>query len=377
MNLMTIVVLSACILLTLIQLGSLLLVRWRLHQPLRQSTTALPFITLARPVCGLDCFDEATLRSSFVQNYPHYEILFCVASPRDPIIPVIKRLMVEFPQQQAQLLIGDMHATTNPKINNLMKATQHSQAEWLVMADSNLLLPPDYLRVLLASATDKTALVSSPAIGIMAENLWGAVEAAMLNTHQARWQFNSDVIGKGFAQGKTLCWRREVLEQHGGLIALGAELAEDVASTKMARNAGLQVTLPPRPFCQPIGRRSFTAVWQRQLRWARIRRFGFFWLFIPEILLGALPALLGSLWLVQQEVIPALVPVMLMALWYGAEWALAYSAGWPHRARDVLAMMIRDLLLPALWLWCWAGRSFTWRGNVLSSALNAPQMNEE
>lgn len=367
MTLTTSVVTAVCGTLIAVQLGSLWLALWRLRQPLNTPPSPLPFITLARPLCGNDRFEAQTLRSSFLQDYPHYEILFCVASRFDPVIPLVEKLMAEYPHQPAQLLIGDERATRNPKINNLEKAWQRSHADWLAMADSNLLLPPDYLRSLIASAGSQTGLVSSPAIGIWPENLWGAVEAAMLNTHQARWQYLSDVIGKGFAQGKTLFWRREVLAGGGGPAALGGELAEDVAATKLVRRAGKRVSLPPRPFGQPIGRRDFSAVWSRQLRWARIRRFGFFWLFLPELLLGAVPPVACAVWLVAQGAIAWPLLPLLIALWYGVEWALAKAVNWPHGLRDVLAMAIRDALLPLLWLWCWAGRSFIWRGNFLSA----------
>lgn len=369
MTLIAIFAVIICGALSVIQFGSLALALWRLRRPVnkKQAGGAYPFITLARPLCGQDSFEEETMRSSFQQDYPAYEILFCVASANDPVIPLAEKVIASYPQQPARLLIGEDRISGNPKINNLNKAWQATRAQWVVMADSNLLLPADYLRSLMDTFDDQTGLVSSPAVGIRPQNLWGAVEAAMFNTHQARWQFLSDFAGMGFAQGKTLFWRRDVLENGGGLAALGAELAEDVASTKLVRNAGLKVRLPPRPFPLPIGRRSLSAVWSRQLRWARIRRFGFLWLFIPEILLGSLPPLAAAAYLAATGVFPWAIPPVLMVMWYAAEWGLAKAVDWPHRPQDILAMVIRDILFPALWLWCWTGRSFVWRGNTLDA----------
>src|SRR4029077_5784721 len=82
-----------------------------------------------------------------------------------------------------------------------------------------------------------------------------------------------------FAQGKTMLWRREDLERAGGIEALGKEVAEDAAATKIVRGAGLKVRLVDRPLAQPLGRRSASEVWHRQLRWARLRRGGFFFFF--------------------------------------------------------------------------------------------------
>ena len=46
--------------------------------------------------------------------------------------------------------------------------------------------------------------------------------------------------GFGFAQGKTMLWRRADLERAGGIAALAREVAEDAAATKVVRDAGLQ-----------------------------------------------------------------------------------------------------------------------------------------
>ena len=87
-----------------------------------------------------------------------------------------------------------------------------------------------------------------------------------------RWQYVADALGIGFAQGKTMLWRRDILENRGGIRALGSELAEDAAATKVIRSRGLRVRLVDTPFEQPLGRRSLREVWSRQVRWARLRR---------------------------------------------------------------------------------------------------------
>lgn len=369
MTLLAIIAGIASCTLLIVQLGSLYVAFRRLNSPIHSSILKkTPHITLIRPLCGLDNFAEELLLSCFKQDYPCYDILFCVASAQDPVIPYVNHLIDCHPERSAKLLIGNDLITKNPKLNNMEKAWQSTSAQWIAMADSNLLLPPDYLRSLILSFDEQdTGLVSSPAIGIRPANLWGAVEAALLNTHQARWQFLSDAIGLGFAQGKTLFWHRDVLDRRGGLSALGHELAEDVASTKLVRDAGLKVHLTPRPFAQPIGERTLRAVWDRQLRWARIRRLGFFWLFIPEILLGSVPVMASLMYLAHLQMIPWILPPAVFILWYGAEWMVAKLLHWPHSARDVCAMIIRDMLLPLLWLWCWAGRSFVWHGNAMNS----------
>lgn len=326
----------------------------------------LPFISLVRPVCGLDTFDAETLGSSFAQEYPRYEVIFCAPSDRDPAVPLVREMIAANPHVEAELLCGETAISGNPKLNNLHKGYAAARGEWLAMTDSNLLLPPEYLRTLVDTWRGNTGLVSSPPAGIRPGNFWGALECAFLNTSQGRWQLAADSLGMGFAQGKTLFWHRKVLEAGGGLPALGRNLAEDVAATKLVRNQGRHVRLTPRLFAQPIGTRNARAVWDRQLRWSRVRRDGFPLIFSAEILQGPLVPVAALAGLAALGVVPALLILPLLLAWYGAEYALARIAGWPASARDIGAMILRDVLLPPLWLATWAGRGITWRGTEMA-----------
>jgi ceramide glucosyltransferase len=335
--------------------------------PDRADIRDTPAITLLRPVCGLENNLDETLRSTFALEARDYEILFCAARADDPAAPLIERLIAAYPGVTARILVGDDRPTGNPKLDNLLKGWAAARHDWIVMADSNLLLPPDYLRQLVALWTPGTGLVSSPATGAAPEGMAARIEAAFLNGYQARWQLFADEISQGYAQGKTLFWRRDILDAAGGPAALGRELAEDVAATKLVRSQGLKVRVARAAFAQPLGRRSFPEIWRRQVRWARVRRVGFPALYVGEILSGAfLPTLLVA-GLASAGVLSWVALPALLAVWYGLELALASRAGWPARPRDLFAALLRDLMIPAVWVAGWAGSGFTWRGTVLSA----------
>ncbi|MEO8243619.1 MAG: ceramide glucosyltransferase [bacterium] len=325
-----------------------------------------PGITVIRPFCGLENLLEATLTTTFLADYPTFELLFCVASESDPAIPLVRRLIAAHPNVNARLLIGDDKISGNPKLNNCVKGWRAAKFDYILLSDSNVLLPPDYLTRLVAQWTPGTGLVTSPPIGTQPDGFWAHLECAFLNSFQARWQLASARIGNGFAQGKMLFWQRDVLENAGGIAVLGREMAEDVASTKVVRAAGLHVRLPGRFFAQPIGRRSYGAVWTRQVRWARVRRLGFLIYFLPEFLAGAAFPLLATLILVANGLTPWAIPALLV-LWYGAEYLLARTGDWPRSPADLVAWILRDALLPALWVASWASSSFEWRGNVMTT----------
>jgi ceramide glucosyltransferase len=326
-------------------------------------------VTVIRPVCGIDNHAEDTLRSTFELDYPHYEILFCVAQSKDPVVGLLHRLIAAHPHVSAKLLTGDDSVSDNPKLNNVVKGWRHAAFDWVVIADSNVLMPRDYIQRLLAAFTPGTGLVCSPPVGCSPEGVWAELECSFLNSYQARWQYAADGLGLGFAQGKTMLWRREILEAGGGIRALGAEIAEDAAATKLVRRLGLRVRLVDAPFGQPLGARTAAEIWRRQLRWARLRRATFKGFFIPEILVGAVGPLIAAALVAAATGVSVLGVVLALALaWYGGEVVLARAAGWPLSLRAPLIFLWRDLLLPALWVHAWSGSSFVWRGTHMHLA---------
>ena len=331
-----------------------------------------PEVVILRPICGLDTYDHVTLRSTFELDYPHVELIFCCDQPNDPAVPVVRLLMAEYPLVRAKLLIGRDPVTSNPKLNNLIKGWPHVRAEWVIMADCNVLMPSDYVQRLLSAWRPRTGIVCSPPIGHLPTGFWAELECAFLNTYQARWQYAADTVGCGFAQGKTMTWRRRDLEAAGGLLALGVEVAEDAAATKLVRGLQLKAQLVDAPFRQPLGRRTARQVWERQARWSRLRRMTFPGFFLPEVLSSSLFPLTAGVVVADALDFSALAAVaVLAALWYGCEALLALRAGWHLTLLSPMAWVTRDLMLPVLWAQGWLIDSFSWRGNEVSSDSHA------
>jgi ceramide glucosyltransferase len=332
----------------------------------KQATRAplgAPGISVVRPICGIENHGEDTLRSAFRLDYPRYEIIFCAASANDAAVPLVRRLIAAHPHVPARLLIGNEAISDNPKLNNVCKGWRAAQYDWIVMADSNVLMPRDYVQRLLATWRADTGLVASPPVGSRPDGFWAELECAFLNTYQARWQYTSDTIGLGFAQGKSMLYRRRLIESVGGIAALAAEPAEDAATTKIVRDAGLRVRLVDAPFEQPLGYRAARDVWARQVRWARLRQASFRRYYALEIFGSAGVPLIAAAYVAAAAGLPLASVVVVAAIWYGAEAALAYAAGWQLDARGPLAWMLRDLLLLWLWIDGWFGTAVVWRGH--------------
>ena len=327
-----------------------------------------PPVTIIRPLCRINNYERETLASTFALDYPDYEIIFCLEHGDDPVAGIVYSLIEKFPHIPAQLLIGEDRRTANPKLNNCLKGWDAASHCWTIMADSNVLMPRDYIQQLMGRWREDTGLVCSMPIGARPGNFWAELECAFLNTFQARWQYVGEALGHGFAQGKTMLMRRDIVEQGGGLLkALGAEIAEDAAFTKLVRGAGLRVHLVDSPFEQPLGNRTCKEVWSRQARWSMLRRSTFPLMFIPELFTGAFfPMVAGIYAAWQDDVNVAVVGAALGAVWFGSEAILARAAGWHFSTRMLLACAMRDFLLPALWVEAWLRKDFVWRGNAMN-----------
>jgi len=366
-----------CVALTLLNLVSMA-IAFRQARPHREPLPPpcpAPPVSLVRPVCGLDNFVEETLGSGFSLDYPDYEIIFCAARASDPVIPLVERLRAAHPQIASRLIIGDEKVSANPKLNNCVRGWDDARHDWIILADANVLMPRDYIQRLLAPWTPRTGLVCSMPQGSHPTNLWAEFECAFLNTFQARWQYCSEGIGSGFAQGKNMLWRRDVLEAGGGIRALGAEIAEDAASTKLVHRQGLDVHLVASPFEQPLGRRALRDVWLRQVRWARMRRKTFPLHYAPEIFAGAALPMIAATYasfLLDVNIAAALATVII--LWYLPEALFARAERWYFSWRLPFLFLLRDLMLPIVYIDAWLVDDFVWRGNAMTMREDEPSV---
>ncbi|MCO5147733.1 MAG: ceramide glucosyltransferase, partial [Aquamicrobium sp.] len=167
------------------------------------------------------------------------------------------------------------------------------------------------------------------------------------------------------------------LDAQGGIEALAADIAEDAAATKLVHRLGLKVHLVSSPFAQPLGRRSLGEIWARQARWARLRRVTFPAFFAPEILLGALPPLV--LVLAAAAIggisLPATAAFVLAAA-YLPELLLARTKNWRLSAYVLPALLVRDLVMPVVWLRSWMVGRFEWRGNPMTAGTRISELGE-
>jgi ceramide glucosyltransferase len=365
---MIIALTAAAAFLVFINLLSIIIAGWRMARSGKPAPLVRkrPPVSIVVPARGIEPFAAETLASAFALDWPDYELIFCVAHPRDPVIAGIRRAMAANPGIPARILTGDDRISANPKLNNCVKGWTAARHDWVILADSNVLMPKDYVAHLMAGWHKNTGLVCSTPLGTRPDGFWAEVECMFLNTQQARWQYAGEAIGFGFAQGKSMLWFKPLLDGNGGIEALAAEIAEDAAATKLVNRLGYKVHLVSSPFDQPLGRRTRHDVWSRQARWSRLRRVTFPMFFAPEVLLGALPPLVFAVAaaVLAGVNVPAVSAVVVAAI-YLPELALGLAKGWRVSLISLPAILVRDIMLPLVWIRSWGNGAFVWRGNTM------------
>ena len=102
-------------------------------------TTFLPSVSILRPLKGMDANLETNLASSFLQDYPNYEIVFSLETSKDPAYQLVLKLMKRYPDVKCSIVLGMLllilkirlglvDVGMNPKVNNLVKAFGQSQS---------------------------------------------------------------------------------------------------------------------------------------------------------------------------------------------------------------------------------------------------------
>ena len=234
-------------------------------------TTQTPRISVLKPLYGAEPGLYEALASFCDQDYPDFEIVFCLHDESDAAAPIVARLAREFTQVPIRVAYGENARIVNPKIANLAKPGAEPRGEIVVLADSDIWTGRDYLRAIAASfAGERTGAVTCLYGGVPNETF-----AARLGAMRSEEEFSPSVLVAAalakveFCLGATMAVRSGVLERIGGLEALGADLADDYNLGKLVADLGLDVVLSRYVVRTTIAEGTLSALWHREVRWAR------------------------------------------------------------------------------------------------------------
>lgn len=325
--------------------------------------TAFPPISILKPVYGSDPGFYAAIRSHATQDYPHFEILFSVATPDDPAIPEIQRLMAEFPERRIRLLERET-VSPNRKVGALIDLAKAAQFDVLLVNDGDILAPPKYLRTIMGG-------LEQPGVGLVtalyrgrAEHVPGMMEALGVATDFAPSALVAPLVGVAeFAMGSTLLLRRADLAALGGFEILADKIADDYQLGLEVSKLGKRIHLSTAVVETNLGAKTWVAAYRHQLRWARTIRvsrggvMGYLGMPVTFATVWALIALATGNWGMAFLLIAMRINVAVVAGLVGLE------------DKNVLWLMglvpLRDLWGAAIWVNGLWGSTVEWGGRTL------------
>ncbi len=247
----------------------------------------------------------------------------------------------------------------------MLSAAHH---EYLIVNDSDIRVPQDYLRRVTAPLADsQIGMVTCLYRGVASATLGSRLEALGIATDFCPSVLAARQLEKGirFGLGSTLAFRRTELEKIGGFNAIVNHLADDYELGNRIAALGLKIILSEvvvETFLPAYRIKDFLS---HQLRWARgvrdARRGGYFGLAFTFGILWALLAVAASAG-------AALWSWGTLALILLLRFAVAWLVGWKIlKDRQVLnhawLIPLRDLIAVAVWLVSLGGHTVTWRGD--------------
>jgi ceramide glucosyltransferase len=377
--------------------------RFPLHQRTADQSFA-PAVTLLKPLKGCDEHTEACLRSWLAQEYRgEIQILFAVADASDPACALIKKLLSEFPQRDAQLIVCPERLGANAKVSKLAQLESHVKHEIIIVSDADVCVPAD----LLTNVVAPLAPSLSPSDGerVAEGRVTGAAQQVGLvncfyqlanpTTLAMRWEaiainadFWSQVLQSqslkplDFALGAVMVTRRTQLAEISGFRSLADCLADDYQLGHRIAKRGHRIEL-----CQVVvecwsSPMNWGAVWRHQLRWARTIRvcqpLPYFFSILSNATLWPLLWLLvtnphgfvlthsvsGNVSVADVDVSLPLVVALMFLLARVVTASLLYyqmtrkGIGWAAP----LLVPFKDLVQVAIWAGAFVGNRVEWRG---------------
>jgi ceramide glucosyltransferase len=233
-----------------------------------------PPISLLKPVRGVDFASYENFSSFCRQNYETYEILFCVNEMSDPAVPVIQKVMADFPQRSIRILSGATQFGTNRKVNNLALMTKEAKYDFLVQTDGDVRVGPGYLKELIAPFEDSSVgVVSCFYRGIAQPNLTAELEAVGAAGDFFAGALVADWLeGVTFALGASVATTKSWLVKIGGYEGFADFLADDYEIGNRVYKAGGKVLLSREAVWTIYPALRFRDFWEHQVRWARTVR---------------------------------------------------------------------------------------------------------
>jgi len=245
---------------------AMLAVRHFARAPLLPPAAPEP-VTLLKPLHGLEPRLRENLASFLDQNWPaSIQVVAGAGRADDPALAVARDLSGDI-----VIAVDSPPLGGNAKIANLRNMMPSVAHDLLILSDSDMAVPHDYVaRVVAALEQPAVGAVTCVYRGRGDAGGWSRFAAAAIS-----YQFAPSVVvsyalrTEQACMGSTIALRRATLLRIGGFEAFADSLADDYAIGMAVRGLGLKVVPVPRMvLTHGCAEQSFTSVWRHELRWA-------------------------------------------------------------------------------------------------------------
>jgi ceramide glucosyltransferase len=367
MNTLTSILLASASLGVALYLGAfvstILHVRSRKRQ---QLLTALPAISLLKPIKGLEEQLEKCLRSLYEQEYPgEREVVFSSATRDDPALSVARKVAAAFPHVPTRFVRSDDTWGFNPKVSNLQGALVAARHDLVLQTDANVWAEPGYLQKIVSEfISERASLLSSLVTGSGEMSAGAAMENIQLGAFTAPGCCMALKLGgMPCVIGKSMLLRKSELRELGGLAIVKDSLAEDFLLGKHYMAAGKKVVLSATPIRNVNANITIERHVARHARWLKMRAVLHAPAFIAELFVNPV-ALLMFGWIasgLDSRLGIAMLSLALVKM-LGDGMLIRMVRGNPMPWRYLWLAPVKDLLMIGTWAYSSFSRSIDWRG---------------
>ena len=270
-----------------------------------------PAVTIFKPICGIEQDMDENLRSFCEQDYPEYQVIFGLHGNDDDAIPVIQKIIEDYPQLDLEMIIDTRLHGSNHKVSNLINMFPAAKHEILIVSDSDMRVRKNYLHDIVAPfANTANGAVTCLYSGRTDDGVPSKLNAMFIN----EWFLPSVLISDAlkdisYCLGATMAVRRKILTDFGGFEALANYLADDYMLGQMVSERGYKVHLSHTIVENLSYEPNYKSLFLHELRWARTLRsaepLGYMGTFLTDTLIVSSFTAFFALLFTQHTFLPA------------------------------------------------------------------------
>ncbi len=350
-----------------------------LEKPKPQNFQPQP-VSIMIPLAGADVRAYENHARFCRQNYAaRYQIVFGVREATDSAVPVVRKLIADFPNCDIELVINPEIIGANLKVSNLRNMFERVKYDQLIIIDSDIRVGEDYLsRVLAPLAERQVGLVTCLYRAAEAPDFGALMEAVGLT------EFMSGVLtarlleGVKFALGSTMATTKSILQLVGGFESLKDYLADDFMLGNLVARAGYEVRVADylvETAMTPIG---FAAMMKHQIRWGRSTRISRPAGYVGLILTYGVPLALLLCLLTGFSINSIILLVATLVIRLSTGWIIGvYWLGDEILKKNYWLLPVRDCLSLVIWCASLFGKRVEWRGRIFEVMRDGKMIEKE